>query len=52
MGGKSLLNMNQTETVFTKAQAFLENTPLAGEQSLVVAAVAAILVYLKEEGIG
>ena len=46
MGGKSLLNMNQTETVFTKAQAFLENTPLAGEQSLVVAAVAAILVVL------
>ena len=46
MDGKSLLNMNQTDTVFTKVQSVLENTPLAGEQSLVVAAAAALLVVL------
>ena len=46
MSGKSLLNLNKTDTVFTKTKALLENTPLAGQQSLVVAAVAVILVIL------
>ncbi len=46
MSGKSLLNLNKTDTVFTKTKALLENTPLEGQQSLVVAAVAVILVIL------
>lgn len=44
MGGASLLNMNKTETVFTKMKAFLEGTFLANQYKLVVAAVAVILV--------
>ena len=43
MGGKSLLNMNQTETVFTKVRGLLEGTPLAGQYTLVTAALAAAL---------
>lgn len=43
MGGKSLLNMNQTDTVFTKARGLLEGTPLAGQYTLVTAALAAAL---------
>lgn len=44
MGGASLLNMNKTETVFTKMKAFLEGTFLANQYKLVVAAAAVILV--------
>lgn len=46
MGGKSLLNLNKTDTVFTKVRGLLESTPLAGQESLVTAAVAALLVAL------
>jgi putative ABC transport system permease protein len=44
MGGSSLLNMNKTTTVFTKAKDLLAGTPLAGQYKLVVAAVAVALV--------
>ena len=46
MGGKSLLNMNQTDTVFTKMKALLEATPLAGQESLAVSLIAVALVVL------
>lgn len=46
MGGKSLLNLNKVDTVFTKVRGLLESTPLAGQESLVTAAVAAVLVAL------
>lgn len=46
MGGKSLLNMNKTDTVFTKAKQLLADTPLAGQYEVVVAALAAALVVL------
>ena len=44
MSGSSLLNMNKTETVFTKAKDALAGTPLAGQYKLVVAIVAVVLV--------
>ena len=44
MSGSSLLNMNQTDTVFTMVRDALEGTPLAGQYRLVVAAVAVALV--------
>lgn len=44
MGGVSLLNMNKTETVFTKMKDFLEGTFLADQYKLVVAGIAVILV--------
>ena len=40
MGGSSLLNMNKTDTVFTMVKDLLENTPLAGQDKLLVAAAA------------
>ena len=48
MGNSSLLNMNKTETVFTKMKALLAGTPLAGQYKLVIAviAVAAVIVFL------
>lgn len=46
MGGKSLLNLNKADTVFTKVRGLLESTPLAGQESLVTAALAALLVAL------
>lgn len=48
MSGSSLLNMNKTETVFTKMKALLEGTVLAGQYKLVVAllAVALTVVFL------
>ena len=39
MGNASVLNMNKTETVFTKMRALLEHTALAGQYRLIVAAV-------------
>ena len=44
MGGSSLLNMNKTDTVFTKAKALLEGTVLADQYRLLVALIAVILV--------
>ena len=50
MSGSSLLNMNKTETIFTKARALLLNTPFASSYKLVVivtiVAVAVILLTL------
>lgn len=40
MGGASLLNMNKTETVFTKAKALLEGTVFAEQFRLLVALIA------------
>ena len=48
MGNTSLLNMNKTETVFTKMQSALEGTFFAGQQKLAVSliAVALVIVFL------
>ncbi len=46
MGKSSLLNMNKTETVFTKLKALLADTPLAGQQDLILALFAVILVIV------
>ena len=43
MGNASVLNMNKTETVFTKMRALVEHTALAGQYRLIVAAVAVLL---------
>ena len=44
MGNSSLLNMNKTETVFTKMQAALSGTFLKGQYKLVVVIICIILV--------
>ncbi len=44
MGGASLLNMNKTETVFTKVKDLLAGTFLAEQYKLLVAAAAVVLV--------
>ncbi len=46
MGNSSLLNMNKTETVFTKMKALLDGTPLDGQSKLVIALIAVALVIL------
>ena len=46
MGNSSLLNMNKTETVFTKLKGLLEGTPLAGQYRLIIAVIAVALVIL------
>lgn len=46
MGGSSLLNMNKTETVFTKARALLQDTFLAEQYKLLVAVIAVIAVVV------
>lgn len=46
MGNSSIVNMNKTATVFTKAQALLSKTPFSGLSKLAVIAVAVILVSL------
>ena len=46
MGNSSLLNMNKTPTVFTMMKQLLENTPLAGKQTLVIALIAVTIVLL------
>lgn len=48
MGNASLLNMNKTETVFTKAKDFLAGSVFAGQYKTFVAllAVAAVIVFL------
>ena len=42
MGGSSLLNLNRTETVFTKMKGALEGTVLASQYKLVVAVIAVV----------
>jgi len=44
MGGASLLNMNKTETVFTKMAALLQGTPFARQSKLAVALIAVLAV--------
>lgn len=46
MGNSSVLNMNKTDTVFTKANSVLENTFLGGYSKLIVAGLAVILAAL------
>lgn len=46
MGGSSLLNMNKTETVFTKMKAFLSTTSLSSYYVLFVAIIAVVLVLI------
>jgi len=46
MGNSSLLNMNKTETVFTRMQRFLEGTFLSGQYKLIVIILAVVLVIL------
>ena len=46
MGGASLLNMNKTETVFTKLKLLLKDTALSGMYKTVVALAAVLLVIL------
>ena len=43
MSGSSLVNLNKKDTVFTLTKGLLAETPLAGRQNTVVAAVAVIL---------
>ncbi|MBR1691070.1 MAG: ABC transporter permease [Oscillibacter sp.] len=44
MGGAAQLNLNKTETVFTKMKALLDGTALAGQYKLAVAVIAVGLV--------
>lgn len=46
MGNSSLLNMNRTETVFTKMQGLLKGTVFSAQYKLFVALIAVILVIL------
>lgn len=48
MGNSSLLNMNKTDTVFTKMKDLLESTVLSGQYRVIVAliAVAAVILFL------
>jgi len=46
MGGASLLNLNKTDTVFTKAKELLQNTFLSGWHKVTVAAIAVLLVLI------
>ncbi len=44
MGNSSILNLNQTDTVFTKALDLLRNTPLMEQYKLIVALLAVIII--------
>ncbi len=46
MGNSSLLNMNKTETVFSKLKSLLEGTPLSGQYRLLIALIAVICVIV------
>lgn len=46
MGGSSLLNMNKTDTVFTRMKAFLAVTPFHDKQTFIVVLIAVALVVL------
>ena len=43
MNGASLLNLNNSDTVFTKMRSVLENTPLAGQYKLIVITITVVL---------
>ncbi len=44
MGNSSILNLNKTETVFVKLKAVLADSFLNGKQTLIIAAIAVILI--------
>lgn len=44
MGNSSILNLNKTDTVFTKALELLRNTPLMEQYKLIVALLAVIII--------
>ncbi len=46
MGGASLLNLNKTDTVFTKMKALTENSFLSGWHKVLVAAAAVVVVLV------
>ena len=46
MGNSSLLNMNKTETVFTKMKDFLGESFLSGQYKVIVALIAVVLVVV------
>lgn len=46
MGGSSLLNMNKTDTVFTRMKAVLADTPFRDKQTFIVVLIAVALVVL------
>lgn len=46
MGSSSLLNMNKTETVFSKLKDALKKTPFASQYKLIIALIAVVLVVL------
>ena len=46
MGNSSLLNMNKTETVFSKLKDQLEGTPLSGQYKLLIALIAVVCVIV------
>ena len=46
MGGSSLLNMDKTDTVFTRMKAFLADTPFHDKQTFIVVLIAVALVVL------
>lgn len=46
MRNSTLVNLNFSETIFTKLEAALENTPLAGQYKLIIAFAAVVLVVL------
>ncbi len=46
MGNSSLLNMNKTETVFTKMKELLDGTFLAGQYKLIIALIAVVVVIV------
>jgi len=46
MGNSSLLNMNTTDTIFSKLKTGLEGTAIAGQYKLIIAAIAVALVVL------
>lgn len=46
MGNSSLLNMNDTETIFTKLKGLFDGTVLAGNHKLIIALLAVVLVIV------
>lgn len=46
MGNSSLLNLNDTETIFTKLKSALEGSFLKGNQKIVIAVIAVLLVVI------
>lgn len=46
MGSSSLLNMNKTDTIFTRLKAALAKTPLAGQFKLIIAFIAVTIVVV------